>query len=327
MTLRLRLLLVLVGDRGRRAAGRPTWPPTRRCGRISSRRSTPSSTTTPSPSAPRWPTPSPASPSASGGVARVVPAPGPVDRAARPERQRPGPGRGLSAGAAAPARCRCRDRGARRRARSGSTPSSGGSSNVTYRVLAEPIQVDGNAIGTVIVAIPLNDVHHTLGRLLLIEVLVSAAVLIVLGVPGVVDRAPQPATARSDGHHGRGHRRGRPVAAGGDHRPAHRGGPARQRPQHHADGHRGRLRGPRRVRRAAAAIPRRRVARVAHPADVDPRLLRALRPRRARPARGPRHLDAPHPRRGQPDERARRRPARSWPGSTTNDRSRSSTST
>jgi len=59
--------------------------------------------------------------------------------------------------------------------------SSGGSSNVPYRVLAEPIQVDGNEIGTVIVAIPLNDLHHTLGRLLVIEMLVSAAVLIVLG--------------------------------------------------------------------------------------------------------------------------------------------------
>jgi two-component system OmpR family sensor kinase len=59
--------------------------------------------------------------------------------------------------------------------------NSGGTSNVAYRVLAEPIQVDGNEIGTVIVAIPLNDLHHTLGRLLLIEVLVSAAVLIVLG--------------------------------------------------------------------------------------------------------------------------------------------------
>ncbi len=59
--------------------------------------------------------------------------------------------------------------------------TSGGSSKVAYRVLAEPIQVDGSEIGTVIVAIPLSDLHHTLGRLLVIEVLVSAAVLIVLG--------------------------------------------------------------------------------------------------------------------------------------------------
>ena len=59
--------------------------------------------------------------------------------------------------------------------------SSGGSSNVQYRVLAEPIQVGGTQLGTVIVAIPLNDLHHTLGRLVLIELLVSGAVLVGLG--------------------------------------------------------------------------------------------------------------------------------------------------
>jgi two-component system OmpR family sensor kinase len=59
--------------------------------------------------------------------------------------------------------------------------SSGGSSSVQYRVLAEPIQEDGTELGTVIVAIPLNDLHHTVGRLVLIELLVSGAVLIGLG--------------------------------------------------------------------------------------------------------------------------------------------------
>ena len=57
-------------------------------------------------------------------------------------------------------------------------------------------------------------------------------------------------------------------------------GPARQRPQHHAHRHRGRLRGAGRLGGASAALPRRRLARVAHPSHVDPRLLRALRPRR-----------------------------------------------
>ncbi|MGD0379285.1 MAG: ATP-binding protein [Acidimicrobiales bacterium] len=59
--------------------------------------------------------------------------------------------------------------------------TSGGSSNVNYRVLAEPIGVEGTALGTVIVAIPLNDLHHTLGRLVLIELLVSAGVILGLG--------------------------------------------------------------------------------------------------------------------------------------------------
>ena len=59
--------------------------------------------------------------------------------------------------------------------------ASGGTSQVAYRVLAEPIDLAGTRVGTVIVAIPLNDLHHTLGRLLLIEVLVTAAVLGAVG--------------------------------------------------------------------------------------------------------------------------------------------------
>jgi two-component system OmpR family sensor kinase len=58
--------------------------------------------------------------------------------------------------------------------------SSGGASPVAYRVLAEPIAVEGAQL-TVIVALPLNDLHHTLGRLLRIEVLVTLAVLAGLG--------------------------------------------------------------------------------------------------------------------------------------------------
>ncbi|HUI01968.1 MAG TPA: ATP-binding protein [Acidimicrobiales bacterium] len=58
---------------------------------------------------------------------------------------------------------------------------SGGSSPVEYRVLAEPLDIGGGASGTVVVAIPLNDLHHTLDRLVLIEMLVSAAVLVGLG--------------------------------------------------------------------------------------------------------------------------------------------------
>ncbi len=56
-----------------------------------------------------------------------------------------------------------------------------GGGEVEYRVLAQPIQLNGQLVGTVVVAIPLNDLHHTLGRLLLIELLVTIAVLAGVG--------------------------------------------------------------------------------------------------------------------------------------------------
>jgi two-component system, OmpR family, sensor kinase len=57
---------------------------------------------------------------------------------------------------------------------------SNATTTVSYRVLVDTTVVDGVPY-TGIVAIPLNDVHHTLGRLLLIELLVSAGVLVGLG--------------------------------------------------------------------------------------------------------------------------------------------------
>ena len=51
---------------------------------------------------------------------------------------------------------------------------------MSYRVLAEPTIVQGISY-TAIVAIPLDDLHHTLGRLLLVELLVSGGVLVGLG--------------------------------------------------------------------------------------------------------------------------------------------------
>ncbi len=58
---------------------------------------------------------------------------------------------------------------------------SSGSTTVSYRVFVATTTVDGEPyIG--IVAIPLNDLHHTLGRLLLIELLVSVGVLLGLGL-------------------------------------------------------------------------------------------------------------------------------------------------
>jgi two-component system OmpR family sensor kinase len=51
---------------------------------------------------------------------------------------------------------------------------------VSYRVFVDTTTVDGVPY-TGIVAIPLNDLHHTLGRLLVIEALVSVGVLLGLG--------------------------------------------------------------------------------------------------------------------------------------------------
>jgi two-component system OmpR family sensor kinase len=60
------------------------------------------------------------------------------------------------------------------------TQGSSGTTTESYRVLVDTTTVDGVPyVG--IVAIPLNDLHHTVGRLLLIEVLVSAGVLLGLG--------------------------------------------------------------------------------------------------------------------------------------------------
>jgi len=57
------------------------------------------------------------------------------------------------------------------------------SGGVAYRVLAEPVRVPGVfGSATLVVAVPLAGVAHDLGHLLLIEVLVSAAALVGLGV-------------------------------------------------------------------------------------------------------------------------------------------------
>jgi two-component system OmpR family sensor kinase len=79
------------------------------------------------------------------------------------------------------------------------TTSSSGSGAVTYRVVARPL-ADG---GTVVVAQPLTDLESTLGRLLLIELVVSALLLAVLGVISWVmvrrDMRPLDAMARTAG--------------------------------------------------------------------------------------------------------------------------------
>ncbi|HTZ07458.1 MAG TPA: HAMP domain-containing sensor histidine kinase, partial [Acidimicrobiales bacterium] len=59
------------------------------------------------------------------------------------------------------------------------TARSAGSDPVTYRVFAQTIQL--SEYSTIVLAIPLDDLNHTLGELLLIEGLVSAGVLVGLG--------------------------------------------------------------------------------------------------------------------------------------------------
>jgi two-component system, OmpR family, sensor kinase len=79
------------------------------------------------------------------------------------------------------------------------TTSSPGSAGVSYRAVARPL-ADG---GTIVVAQPLTDLESTLGRLLLIELVVSAVLLAVLGVISWVmvrrDMRPLDAMARTAG--------------------------------------------------------------------------------------------------------------------------------
>ena len=118
------------------------------------------------------------------------------------------------------------------------------------------------------------------------------------------------AAARADERDRRRDRGRRPLAARSNRRRAHRGRPARPRAQRDAR-HRSRqaFAERTRLRSAAAPVRRRRVARAAHAAHVDPRLRRAVPPRRGRAARRPREGDAPHRGRGDAHGRARRRPA------------------
>jgi two-component system OmpR family sensor kinase len=62
------------------------------------------------------------------------------------------------------------------------TASGPGAEPVSYRVVAEQVQVNGVAFGTIVVAIPLTEAHQTLRQLLLIEGLVTALLLTGLGV-------------------------------------------------------------------------------------------------------------------------------------------------
>ena len=75
--------------------------------------------------------------------------------------------------------------------------------------------------------IPLRDTDETLHRLLVVEALVIAGVLLVLGARRVGRRARRPAAARPHGPHRGRDRRRRPLAPRRVDRPAHRGRPPR----------------------------------------------------------------------------------------------------
>ena len=90
---------------------------------------------------------------------------------------------------------------------------------------------------------------------------------------------------------------------------AHRGRPARDRAQRHARPARGGVRPPQGERGPAAHVHRRRLARAAHAAGLDPRLRRAVPHGRRARARGHREGDAPHRGRGRAHGRAGRGPA------------------
>ena len=104
-------------------------------------------------------------------------------------------------------------------------------------------------------------------------------------------------------------RAGEPGAGRGS---AHRGRAAGRGGQHDARRGRARVHRPVRERAAAAPLPRRRLARAAHPAHVAARVRRAGPDARRPGPRGVR-LAAPDRGRGHPDERPGRRPAHAGP--------------
>ena len=186
---------------------------------------------------------------------------------------------------------------ARRRAAAAPTSRS---HNPHYRVATAPDvtsrTVDGpTSTARSIVAIPLRDVDDTLHHLLLVEILVATRRAARARAPRVVGRQARAAAARADGARPRA--RSRPATSPGassspTSTPKSAGSASRSTTMMRPD--RSRVRGAHRVGGAAAAVRRRRVARAAHAAHVDPRLRRAVPARRGRPARRPRQDDAPH---------------------------------
>ena len=154
-----------------------------------------------------------------------------------------------------------------------------------------------------IVAVSLHDVENTLHRLLLVELLVTLAVLAALGRSGFVDHSHRSAAARRDrGNGGRDHGR-RPVASGRASRSAAPKSDGSGGAQHDARPDRG-------VGQAPASLRRRRLARASHPARRGTRATPScsvVAPP-TRPDDLERSMTRHHARDGA-DEPARRRPA------------------
>ncbi len=180
------------------------------------------------------------------------------------------------------------------------------SSGPHYRVYA---QGDPEDTGVTIAAVPLTDVEQTLGRLLLVEGLVIGGVLLLLGVSAFFVVRLGPAPAEPHRGHRRADRRRRPLATGEPRDHEDRGRPPRPGPERDARPPRAGVRGAHRQRRAAPPVPRRRLARAAHAARLDPGLRRAVPARGGPRPRGHRERDAPHRGGVEAHGRARRGPA------------------
>ena len=175
-----------------------------------------------------------------------------------------------------------------------------------YRVRATEARVPG---ATLVVAIPLAETDEVLDRLLRVEALVIAGVLLVLGIAAAwlvrlglrpLDRMGTTARVIAGGDLGR---RVSPAT------PRTEVGAARPRAQRDARPARGRVRQAPGVRGPAAPVPVGRLARAAHAARLDPRLRRAAPDGRRERAGGGRAGDAPDRVRGGPDGRPGRGPA------------------
>ena len=186
------------------------------------------------------------------------------------------------------------------------TVGATGQSDLRYRVYAT--QTPGNPADMTVVAVPFTEIDATLNRLLVIEAFVIAAVLLALAAAAwwlvrlglrPLDRIGATAGAIAAGD--LSHRVERARAADG-------GRPPRALAQRDARAPRGGVRRAPRERGAPAPLPRRRLARAAHAAVVDPRLRRAVPDRRRPRGPGRREGDEPHRGRVGADGRARRGP-------------------
>ena len=137
-------------------------------------------------------------------------------------------------------------------------------------------RIRGRGGNTVVVAVSLRETDDTLHRLVMVEGLVGAGVILALVLLGwVVIRIGLRPLERI-GRVAAGDRRRGPVPPGEPGRPAHRGRAPGSLAERDAGTDRARLPRPAPERGSAAPLPRRRLPRAAHAAGVDPRLRGAV---------------------------------------------------